>query len=215
MSHLWVTAREWVCHKELTVDHYTCQQTGKQSKWKSKLGGEKQRFPSKSEQDFWRDPRLCWEYSFPGIFFLLLVLWMPWHVTQIFETEALSSPDARSIHCRSFLPVDPLSLPHNCPHQRSPHFTQGHFASSGIRLSHLRSPHFKGVAHFWSPSCVGIQRSGTLPSSSGATLKGYLSSRVSCRIGWGLWYHCNKIHPSLWPILSPSLLTQTILSTLE
>lgn len=176
--------------------------------WKTKI-------PIKIRARFLKRSKTVLRIFLSWNFFLLLVLWMPWHVTQIFETEALSSPDARSIHCRSFLPVDPLSLPHNCPHQRSPHFTQGHFASSGIRLSHLRSPHFKGVAHFWSPSCVGIQRSGTLPSSSGATLKGYLSSRVSCRIGWGLWYHCNKIHPSLWPILSPSLLTQTILSTLE
>lgn len=152
--------RDWVCHKELTADHYACQQIGKQSK----LGGEKQRFPSKSEQDFWRDPRLCWDYSLPGIFFFL-VLGMPWCVIQILETETLISPDARSSHCGSFLPVDFLSG--NCPHQRSPHFTQGHFASSGIRLSHLRSPCFKGVAHFWGPICVGIQRSGTFPPHLG------------------------------------------------
>ena len=38
-------------------------------------------------------------------------------------------PDARSVHCGSFLPADPVSG--NCPHQRPPHFTQGNFACLG------------------------------------------------------------------------------------
>lgn len=175
--------RERVCHKKLTIDHYTSQWTGRQLKCKWKLGGEKKkRFPSKSEQNFWRVPRLYWEYFFPGLFFLLL--WMPWCVTQILG-EALIFLNARNIHPGSFLPVDHLSG--KCPNQRSPCFIKGHFALSGVRLSHPRSPHINGVAHFHGPSCMGIQNSGTLPSSSGATLKGHLSSRVSCSIDWVLW----------------------------
>lgn len=131
---------------------------------------------------------------------------MLWCVTRILETEAPISqmPEAFTVEAFSRLT---LSL--------GTALIRGHLTSPKVillvwdqavssEIISLLGPKLCGKTKIWCPSLLIWGNSTGLPQLQSLR-----------RIDGGLWYNCNKIHPSFWPILIPSPLTHTILSTLE
>lgn len=160
--------------------------------------------PIKIRAKFQNRSKIVLKYSFPDFFHVIF----SWCVTQVpSRTGTLIPSDARGIGLEVSQLTPSLGTAlrrRTSPHLRLPCFIQGRFASSEVTLCHLRSPQVKGVSHFQGMGYMGIK--DLAPSLIWGNSKG--PSRLQSPQGTDCpLYTCNKIHPSLWPILTPSLVT--------